>query len=174
MRKEKGVDLIINCARRLCEAGFGNVFSVDFYGAFEEKDYQKKILSEIVEMPNIHYEGVLNLANPAGYEILSQHSIMLFPTYWPGEGFPGIIIDALIAGLPIIASDWHFNSSLVEEGKTGHIIPHNHEEALYQAMLDVLHNPQTYQDMSAYCQQKAYTYDTKNIINEDFLNKLNM
>jgi len=174
IRTEKGVDLILKSAERLCDAGLDKKFTIDFYGAFEDKDYQKQTLSKIANMPNVHYKGVLNLVKPTGYEILSQHSIMLFPTYWPGEGFPGIIIDALIAGLPIIASDWHFNSSLVEENKTGRIIPHNNEEALYQAMLDVIHNPQTYQAMSAYCQQKAFTYDTKNIINEAFLKKLNM
>ena len=30
---------------------------------------------------------------------------MLFPTYWHGEGFPGIVIDAFVAGLLVVATD---------------------------------------------------------------------
>mgnify|MGYP002239410386 CR=1 FL=1 len=63
-----------------------------------------------------------------GYRTLCRYDIMLFPTYWYGEGFPGIVMDAYIAGLPLIASDWNINTEVITE-KTGIIIPPKDEES---------------------------------------------
>ena len=41
-----------------------------------------------------------------------------------------IVIDAYIAGVPLIASDWNMNTEVITE-KTGVIIPPKDEEALY-------------------------------------------
>ena len=46
---------------------------------------------------------------------------MIFPTYYVGEGFPGTIIDAFSSGIPDIATDWRYNSEIVQNGKTGYI-----------------------------------------------------
>ena len=174
MQKEKGVNLIIQSINKLNSDGLGNEFTVDFYGLFEDPEYKKEVFDSIKEMSNVHYEGVLDLRKSIGYDRLANHTAMLFPTFWPGEGFPGIIIDALIAGLPMIASDWHFNSDYIEMGKTGVIIPNQDLRALYDAMSDVIKHPQKYEQMSEYCQQQAMKYNTKNIINEDFLTMINM
>ena len=107
-----------------------------------------------------------------GYNTLAQYNVMLFPTFWPGEGFPGVLIDALMAGLPVIASDWHFNSDIVQEGLTGKIIKSQDEDALYEAMKDVIKNPNKYHNMASYCQNQASNYDTKNIINIKFLQRI--
>ena len=32
--------------------------------------------------------------------------MLLLPTYWEGEGYPGIIIEALSVGLPILTTTW--------------------------------------------------------------------
>ena len=174
MQREKGVNLIIECIKKLNSEGFEKEYTVDFYGLFEDADYKKEVLDSIKDMGNVHYEGVLDLRKSIGYDRLANHTAMLFPTFWPGEGFPGIIIDALIAGLPMIASDWHFNSDYIETGKTGVIIPNQDLEALYDAMLDVIKHTQKYEKMSDYCQQQAMIYNTKNIINEEFLSMINM
>ncbi len=174
MNKKKGVNMIIDCAKRLNQYGQERKFCVDLYGAFEDKVYQKEIYESISNMPNVKYKGILNLREHVGYDTLAEYTIMLFPTFWPGEGFPGVLIDAMMAGLLVIASDWHFNPDIVEEGKTGFIIPNQNEDALYRAMQKIIENPQKYMEMAKYCQQRAKKYDTKNVINEDFLSIIKM
>lgn len=174
MNEKKGVNMIIDCVHKLNQYGFDGKFSVDFYGAFEDKAYQKEIMKSISCMPNVKFKGILNLCEHDGYETLAKYTVMLFPTFWPGEGFPGVLIDAMMAGLPVIASDWHFNSDIIEEGKTGIIIPNQNEEALYLAMKDVIENSQKYLEMAECCQQRTKEYDTKNVINEEFLSKIKM
>ncbi len=63
---------------------------------------------------------------------------MLFPTYWKGEGFPGVIIDAFVAGLPVIATDWNMNTEIIEDGVNGFIIEPKSSAALAEKMQYVM------------------------------------
>ena len=53
------------------------------------------------------------------YDTLLQYDLMLFPTFYPGEGLPGTIIDSYISRLPILASDWKYNGELIVDGESG-------------------------------------------------------
>jgi glycosyltransferase involved in cell wall biosynthesis len=65
---------------------------------------------------------------------------MLFPTTWKGEGFPGVIIDAFIAGLPVIASNWNMNNEIIVDGVNGFIFEPNNCLALVEKMIFCLQN----------------------------------
>ena len=164
---DKGCQEIINCTKRLNDLGYK--FIVDFYGALD-KDYQD-FPSRIADVPNISYKGFLNVKKSSGYDTLVAYDVMLFPTYWMGEGFPGVVIDAYIAGLPIISSDWNCNKEVVDEG-TGIIIPHHDEEALFVAMKKVLDNEVDLDKMSQECQKRARQYDNRIVLSEDNLRKI--
>lgn len=174
MQEEKGIEMILECAKRLNKKGYQDRFSVDYYGLFEDNSYKEKFLHDLANVPNASFRGVLNLRSNEGYDELSAHDIMLFPSYWRGEGFPGIVIDALIAGLPIIISDWNFNADYVEEGKTGFVIKVKGTESLYQNMLDAIVNKDKYAAMSVNCQKQAAKYDTRNVIGEEFFQTIGL
>lgn len=115
LHPDKGIDLILRCAERLDREGFGNKFRIDFYGKPATSDYEQEFRKRIETLENVSYSGVLNLKEEAGYRTLCRYDMMLFPTYWYGEGFPGIVIDAYIAGVPLIASDWNMNTEVITE-----------------------------------------------------------
>jgi glycosyltransferase involved in cell wall biosynthesis len=169
---EKGVDYIIEASRTLVSLGI-NYFSVDIYGRIDPK--YKEILDEkLQKLPNVKYKGFLNLHDKVGYDILSSYDMMLFPTYWHGEGFPGILIDAFIAGLPVIASDWNLNKYLIKNGVNGLIIPPHDSIALSQAMKNVIEGKFDLKIMSANAQKECFNYDLNNIINTKLLKELNI
>jgi glycosyltransferase involved in cell wall biosynthesis len=97
------------------------------------------------------------------YEILSKYSCMLFPTYWQGEGFPGVIIDAYIAGLPVIATDWNMNKEVVVDGVTGLIVPIKDASALSKAMLKLLQNPEMVKNISNNSLKMAKDFHIDNV-----------
>lgn len=103
---------------------------------------------------------------------MSHYDVFLFPTYYKGEGFPGSVIDAYIAGLPIIASDWHFNKDVIKDGETGFIIPPQDEEALYKSMLSLIRDKTVLRQMRDNCLSEAKRYDVNNVLNEDVLRKV--
>lgn len=171
IQTEKGCDLIINSVRRLNDEGYFDRFTVDFYG-FIMPGYD--IMSKIGGMTNIKYNGLLNLSDYKGYEILSHYDIMLFPTFYSGEGFPGVVIDAYIAGIPLIATDWHFNAEVIEENETGILIPPQDEEALYSAMKKFIDCKDSINDMSTSCKKRAKQYDVNTVLGEARLQELGL
>ncbi len=166
---EKGCDLILNCAERLNNAG--KKFKITFYG--NVKSYPK-FIDRVQNINNVEYRGLLNLRNKKGYEELSENDVFLFPTYYPNEGFPGVLIDAFILGLPIITTDWNFNKEIIESGKTGIIVPPQDEDALFEAMLRFINNPEEIKIMSEFCITEAHKYDSKFLLSERQLRKLEL
>jgi glycosyltransferase involved in cell wall biosynthesis len=95
--------------------------------------------------------------------------MLLFPTYWRGEGFAGIFIDAFVAGLPMIITDWAHNSQFVKEGETGVFIPVHDAEALAHRMKECIQVKYDISRMKELCQIEAKKYDVRNIITEELL-----
>ena len=148
--KSKGIFEIIEAVRVLKTLNSELNFAVDFYGPIEEE------IKLPEDLPLI-YKGYLDIMNnqQESYETLAEYSCMLFPTYWKGEGFPGVIIDAYVAGLPVIATDWNMNKEVVEDGETGIIIPIKDARALASAMLKMIENPEFVATMSQNSLNKA-------------------
>ena len=169
---QKGCEMIINCARRLEGSGYADMFSVDFYGQVfpKQQDWFEKTFTNL---KNVQYLGFLDLRNHIGYDILEQYDAMLFPTFYDGEAFPGVIIDSFISGLPVISSDWHFNTELIDE-KVGIIIPAKDENALYDAMLSVIKNKTIVSKLRVNCQQRAKLYDNKEVLSVNNLKKIGL
>ena len=95
---------------------------------------------------------------------------MLFPTFWWGEGMPGVIIDAFICGLPVLASDWNFNCDVVD-CNTGVIILPNNEKELYMGMKNILDMKYDLSAISQNCRKKARIFDIDNVLSESNLRK---
>lgn len=160
----KGCDYIISVAKRLNEK-YQDRYLIDFYGniASDYKDFQERVDS----IPNLNNKGFIDLRDKENYSILSQYDAMLFPTFWDGEGFPGVIVDAFVAGLPVIASDWHLNKEIVTDGETGLIINPRDEESLYSAMEKCIVNPDIIRSMAGACQREAKKYDIDTVLTSD-------
>ena len=148
--KFKGILEIVEASQILKQTNPSLNFQVDFYGPIEEN-------IEFPENLPIAYKGYLDIMNNQvqSYEKLSEYYCMLFPTYWQGEGFPGVIIDAYVAGLPVIATDWNMNKEVVEDSETGLIIRIKDAHALASAMLKMMENPELVATMSLNSMNKA-------------------
>jgi glycosyltransferase involved in cell wall biosynthesis len=164
---DKGIRLIFNCVNRLNFEGYEDKFQVDFYGLIE--DCYRDFNSSIDRFSNISYHGLLDLTNIHGYEKLAEYDAMLFPTYYEGEAFPGVFIDAFIASLPVIATDWHFNTDIIQDGKTGFIIPPKDENTLFEKMKRVIGNRNELEPMRLSCKEEARNYDSMNILSKNNL-----
>lgn len=168
--KVKGVGEILQCAKRLNES-LHDRFSIDFYGRLDAA-YEQEFRQAVQQLPNAEYKGVLNLHEVSGYETLATYQAMLFPTFHPSEGFAGAIIDAYIAGIPVIASDWNHNREVVKDGETGIIIPVHDTEALTQTMRDIIEGKTNISLLADHAKKEAEKYRTENVINENLLKEL--
>ena len=71
------------------------------------------------------------------------------------EGFSNAIIEAMAAGLPVIATDVGGNAEAVMDQITGYIIPQGDAEALAVAMRNLLLEPQRLQSMGCMGRKRA-------------------
>lgn len=78
-------------------------------------------------------------------DILAQASIVVLPSY--REGLPKILIEAAACGRPVIATDVPGCRDAIRENLTGLVVPVKDAQALSQAILELLNNPQKAQAM---------------------------
>lgn len=114
--KEKGIDDAIEAVKKVNEVNGRVVYTLDIYGQVDSSqsewfDDLQKAFPEYVK-----YSGVVPFNKSV--EVLKDYYALLFPTYYEGEGFAGTLLDAMAAGIPVIASDWKYNSEIVN-GENG-------------------------------------------------------
>lgn len=171
--EDKGCSYINKAAKLLNEKGLANSYSIDFYGSVFET-YKEQFMSEINDLPNVEYKGFLKLLDKSNYNVLASYDAMLFPTFFYGEGFAGIFIDAFIAGLPVITFDWSLNSEIIKDGETGIIVENRNAEKLAAAMERMIHHPEEIITMSKNCQSECMKFDTDHVVTRSLLERLEL
>lgn len=73
-------------------------------------------------------------------ELLNRSDVFVLTSRW--EGLPRSIIEAMRAGLPVIASDVGGVSELVEDGVTGYLISRDDSDTLKSKLETLIDNPQ--------------------------------
>ncbi len=81
--------------------------------------------------------GTRNQAEVAA--LLARHRLLVLPSF--AEGVPVVLMEALASGLPVVATRIAGISELVEDGVSGRLVPPGEEEALADAILEVLADP---------------------------------
>lgn len=169
MIEEKGVGLLIDASRKLYEE-YGKKFSVTFYGS-QTNTYSQGYF-DTLDCDYISYGGFLNLKSKEGLRQLSEYDVMVFPTYFEGEGFPGALIDAFKAGLPVIASDFHANPDVISNPALGVLIKPKDVDSLKSAMLGFIENPSRISTMSIAVQKDVCKYDIDKVLNKENFNRI--
>ena len=71
--------------------------------------------------------------------ILKEANLSVLPSL--SEGLSNSLLEAMAAGLPIVATDVGGNPGVVRDGETGILIPPRDPAALCRAMIQVLESP---------------------------------
>ncbi len=145
VEESKGVFEACNVIKRLARDNYD--VKLDIYGQIQKKDMDSKLSGYLDE--NIKYLGVIH-ENVIG--VLSSYYCMLFPTYYKGEGMAHSIIESFMAGLPVITTDWKYNSELVKENETGFLVNLDQlEDNLYNKTLFAIKNKKLIRSLRTNC-----------------------
>lgn len=125
MEKSKGLDTLKKMSVLLSEVSLDRYVNIDFYGQKTDLYFDE----QLNEIGFYHYKGP-NEVIPT----LKKYDALIFPSHYEGEGCPGILVEALSASLPIIASDWKYNSEFISNGDNGFLCdpfnPNDYIEAI--------------------------------------------
>lgn len=152
----KGLDTIYELCNKLVERDESKYFDIDFYGQIDtfDSDYFNSFVSKF---DFVHYRGCLEPLIIT--ETLSVYDLLILPTHYYTEGLPGSVLDAYIAGVPVIVTNWKHASEFVEDGITGYIVPFtNGIENMYNHLIDLKRNRLKLQDMKIASKEKSKLY----------------
>lgn len=138
VQKMKGLDWIFNLADYIVENKLEDRYSITFYGPIfdEDRDYFE---SNVRKYDFVEYKGVLQPEEI--YQTLSNYDLMLLPTHYYTEGLPGSVVDAYIAGIPVIVTKWKHSHEFIEEGYSGYIVPfENGADSLVNRVVEIESN----------------------------------
>jgi glycosyltransferase involved in cell wall biosynthesis len=151
--REKGCIEIVEAARELKER-FGNGFIVNFVG----ETLKKGELAEIKQLvDDFNCADVVKFHAPeyksAKIERFSNSDVLLLPSYH--EGMPMSVIEAMAAGMPVIATRVGGIPELVIEGETGFLVEPKDITRLIDAMEKFIGEPDLIYKMGKRGRKKA-------------------
>ena len=156
--KEKGIEDAIEAITKLNNNVGYTLATLDIYGNIDD-NYKTRFEQIQRNFPKyIQYKGIVSPTESVN--VLKKHFILLFPTYYSGEGFAGTLIDAMSAGIPVIASNWKYNKEIVIEGKTGILI---RSTLIYEIKYAIDHFIY-FNEMKCFCLCEAKKYIPQNAI----------
>ena len=126
IKESKGIDYLLQVSNNLPYD-----YKIDIYGPIVDKKYTSDYLNKF----RAEYKGIINSKEVA--DVLSKYNILVLPTFWEGEGYPGIIVEAQSIGMPVISTFWGAIPELVENNVNGLLIPIKNQKALEEAILKI-------------------------------------
>lgn len=154
--KEKGVLEAILAVKRANELAAGEAsVSLDIYGPIDP-DFRTEFSSAIGACSGAKYCGIVEPGE--AQEVLLRYQVMLLPTFYKGEGMPGVLIESFFAGLPVIATDWRFNSEIIHDGVEGWLVPIRTVESMAQRLVTAMTRRETLVAASRACIDAAGAY----------------
>lgn len=166
----KGIDVAINVVNQ-CNKRIGiNLVELDIIGPIDEsyRDEFENIMSK--QKSYIKYIGVIE--SDKSVDVLNEYDVLLAPTKWITEGFPGAFIDAMAAGLVILSTNLKNFEDIVIDGYNGYLIPGNNTKLYVEKIESLCMNRETLYELRNNSLTKSYEYKAENVLNtlwEDLL-----
>ena len=144
----KGVDVLVKAFRRLA-GDFPNV-SLKLLGFFPEPECHEAVKADY---PRI--ELLKSRPNPETLEIMSRAAVFALPSRC--EGMPRVVLEAMAAGVPVVASDVSGIPVVVRDGENGYLVPVGDDVVLEDRLRKLLSDDELRRKMGAKGYEIAHT-----------------
>lgn len=145
MMREKGVWDLVDSCKILKDKGLK--FHCHFVGKWSD-------ISEEAFNDKINTSGLQNYVNAYGAkygedknEFFQIADVFAFPTFYNNECFPLVLLEAMEQGIPCISCNEGGISGIIDDGKTGFVIPKNRPEVLANKLEELIKNPDLCNEM---------------------------
>jgi glycosyltransferase involved in cell wall biosynthesis len=144
-RPRKGIEVLLEAVAIL--RGQGSDVRLRAIGPFETPEYQRDVLALVERLgiaDSIHWTGFVNDIHAE----LRQVDLFVLPSLF-GEGLPMVVLEAMAASLPVVASDVEGIPAAIRDGVDGLLVEASNAEALVTAIAEIIRpeSPHDYQTM---------------------------
>ena len=126
--RQKGVDVLLRAAARTSAVTFRVVGDGPDRAALAR-------LARDLELANVEFSGPSDRIP----DLLADADLLVVPSRW--EGMPNVVLEAMAAGVPVVATDAVGTRDLVTDGANGLLVPLDDDAALAAAIERVLGEP---------------------------------
>ncbi|MEJ8734542.1 glycosyltransferase [Mediterraneibacter sp. ICN-202921] len=155
---QKNHKLLIKCMANILKEN-KNIKLV-LIGEGELKNEIEQLVSELKLNENVHFTG--NVSNVEEY--LAAADIYVMTSDY--EGLPLSVIEAMAAGLPIVTTKAGGVVNLVKDGQNGILVDVGDEEAISDAVLNLIKDSEKRQEMGEKSQELAKEYSVERMVEE--------
>ena len=158
---EKGLTFLIEAAAKVLKK---EQFNKNLIFVVIGEGIEKELLEEMIESHNLENKFILTgaLTNPSRY--LKAFDIFVLPSI--KEGLPYTILEAMAAGLPIIASYIGGIPEMIDTGKNGFLVLPRNSEMLADRIETLLKDPTLAQQFSQTSQEKIQEFSLEKMVEE--------
>jgi len=151
IKPSKGVYEIIDSVKQI-EKEIDQKIIIDFYGPLLEG-----VTIDDFCHPNIAYKGALQPSEVA--QTISSYDVLLLPSYYSGEGYPGVILEAYSVGVPVIATKWRFIPEIVDQ-TCGILVEPKSSNDIRDAIICLVEDPGLLKNLKLGAKKKAEEFDS--------------
>ncbi len=150
----KNQQFLLSVIKKLLDRGID--VELTFLGDGPEKNNVEEQVKMLGLKNNVFFKG--NVSNVS--EILHQHHIYVHSSI--SEAFGLVLLEAMAAGLPVVALDAKGNRDIVINGKNGFLIDLPNSDCFTEKVVELVNTPFLYQQCSSFSKEFSATYDIKN------------
>jgi glycosyltransferase involved in cell wall biosynthesis len=160
--RPKGPLVLLDALKIISESGEAHV-KCDFYGPIID-DIREEFLEELKSVPIAHYCGIAEAGT--GAQLISQYDVLVLPTYYDTEGHPGVLIEAMHAGVPVLSTLVRTFPELITNGKNGFLVPPQDSHALAEAIVKLALDPQLRERMGQANHLKGQEFQADKVVEQ--------
>jgi len=120
LRKEKGLFDFLLAIPEI--AKFNKNLEFIISGDWRDNETKIEFDKFVREYPNLPIIFTGPVSGKSKFDLLASSDIFVLPTYYPAEGHPWVIVEAMAAGLPIITTNQGAITESVKDGINGFIV----------------------------------------------------
>lgn len=130
VKVEKGIEFIVNSKLDDLDV------TVDIYGPIgnDIKGF------DLEKNNKVNYCGLLKKEDVT--KTLRKYDCLILPTFYPQEGYPGVILEAFSNGLAVITTSWKAIPEIVINYQNGMLLPIKDSEAIRNSIIKLNQSPE--------------------------------
>jgi glycosyltransferase involved in cell wall biosynthesis len=149
LQEGKGILEILKTAALIRDRGYGGNFKFEIVGRWMDDEFEMETLAlhkeldlaGIVEFPG-------QLTGNEKWEAYQNADVFFFPTHYPSEASPIVLMEALGAGLPIISTLWNGIPALMRGCPTAILLPVKSPSEYATALLEFAAKTNSHEEVS--------------------------
>jgi len=160
IREEKGIFVLLE-SFRLLAAEKAAAVECDLFGPVYP-EIKERFEKELANCPGVNYRGVLQPEDVVA--TIRRYDAFVFPSFYRGEGHPGVLIEAMMSGLPIVTTEHKAIPELISHRVNGLLVPPRDPSALAVAIRLLIDDSELLAKLAEQSYKMSSQYSSREVI----------